>query len=542
MRLVLPTSVLSILLLLSSGAAAQPLPFVNGLRIPGNTIDATNQPGANAGRFGNFSDIYYDPNRHEWWALSDRGPGGGLIDYGTRLQRFTIDVHPISGAISNFRIRETVKLRDFHQELTAPIPPVGDPRAMNGLNPALLNNNAGVLGRSFDPEGLVIDPRTGHFIVSDEYGPSVYEFSRSGRLVGVFQVPDHLAPRPNGSVVDYVAGRIDVTSGSGRQDNRGYEGLAITPDGKKLFAILQDPLLNEGPPGGTGDDNDGRQGRNLRIVEFDNDWWSPNYRMVVHEYAYRLEAQASLIARIAGAGGGVVAPNDIRQGRNIGVSAIVALNNHQFLVIERDNRGIGVENPQGIGPGAPTPLNSMGVVGSKRVYKIDIDGATDVLSMDLPDSNGDLAGFGIVPVQKNDADVFIDFVPNPQLPNGNWAEKWEGLTIGPRLLGGGYMILAGTDNDYSVTQLAGPNQFDVYVDFKGNFYRCLLDQPTMCELNPPNSDTVIDNPVSVAGGYSLLPGLLHSYRASPSVMADYVRPKHWILSLFELLSGFHLTH
>jgi len=34
------------------------------------------------------------------------------------------------------------------------------------------NGNGSVLGRSFDPEGLVIDPRTGHLLVSDEYGPS----------------------------------------------------------------------------------------------------------------------------------------------------------------------------------------------------------------------------------------------------------------------------------------------------------------------------------------------------------------------------------
>ena len=74
-------------------------------------FDASGEPGANAGRFGHFSDIYYDPNRHEWWALSDRGPGGGLIDYATRVQRFDVDVHPITGRISNFRIRETIRFQ-----------------------------------------------------------------------------------------------------------------------------------------------------------------------------------------------------------------------------------------------------------------------------------------------------------------------------------------------------------------------------------------------------------------------------------------------
>jgi hypothetical protein len=88
---------LLVMFLLATGvgaASAQPK-FVNGLVIPGTTLDATGEVGANKGRFGAFSDIYYDPVRNEWWALSDRGPGGGLLDYGTRLQRFEIDVHSI---------------------------------------------------------------------------------------------------------------------------------------------------------------------------------------------------------------------------------------------------------------------------------------------------------------------------------------------------------------------------------------------------------------------------------------------------------------
>jgi hypothetical protein len=75
----------------------------NGLVIGGATLDDTREPGANAGRFGFFSDIYYDPVRDEWWSLSDRGPGGGVLDYSTRLN-FRVDVHPATGRISRFRV------------------------------------------------------------------------------------------------------------------------------------------------------------------------------------------------------------------------------------------------------------------------------------------------------------------------------------------------------------------------------------------------------------------------------------------------------
>ena len=88
------------------------------------------------------------------------------------------------------------------------------------------------------------------------------------------------------------------------------------------------------------------------------------------------------------------------------------------------------------------------------------------------------------------------------LPNGEQAEKWEGLTIGPRLLGGARLILAGNDNDYSVTQTGAGEQFDVYVDFNGNFAKCVLDSTTQCEVNPPTADTVIDNPVAASGRLS----------------------------------------
>ena len=252
-----------------------------------------------------------------------------------------------------------------------------------------------------------------------------------------------------------------------------------------------------------------------------------------------------LSARIAGAeparivaAGGTASGSDPRQGRNIGLSSIVAINDHQFLVLERDNRGIGVDNPAGRGPAAG-PIPALGVVGSKRVYKIDIDGATDVSELVLPD-DGNLAAAGIVPVQKNDADVFIDLAATTLLPNGNQAEKWEGLAIGPRLLGGGHVIVAGNDNDYSVTQTGGGEQFDVYVNFAGSFVRCVLDDPTRCEVDPPADDVTIDHPVALPKGYSLLPGVLHAYRASPRDLAGYQPPRAflWFLLTSWRFGGF----
>lgn len=500
-RVVSTTLVAAIIALFPAIASAQPS-FVNGLVISGDSLDATQEIGANAGRLGFFSDIYYDPTRNQWWALSDRGPGGGVLDYGTRVQRFKIKVDEETGAISRFRVHTTIRFTDPRGLLTPPTNPnVGDPLGLNGQNPLLLNDDAGVLGRSFDPEGFVVHPTTGHFLVSDEYRPSVYEFNRKGRLVKVFETPANLLPRlkdgaGNPAGLDFVAGRSDTGIFFGRQDNRGFEGLAIEPGGARVFAVLQDPLTNEPPP------NNGRDGRNVRIVEFDSDPASATYGMSIAQYAYQLEPVADIKARIVAAGG-TVSSTDPRQGRNIGLSAVVAINDHEFLVLERDNRGIGVDNPQG--------LNK---VGSKRVFKIDIDGATDVTNRALP--AGDLSTLipPIVPVTK--VSLFIDLQANTVLPNGQIAEKWEGLTIGPKLEGGAFLILAGNDNDYSVTQTGSGTQFDVYVDFNGGTVQRDIDSQTLfngADVGP------------VPAGFSLLPGVLHAYRVPVADLGNYVKPR-----------------
>ena len=115
-------------------------------------------------------------------------------------------------------------------------------------------------------------------------------------------------------------------------------------------------------------------------------------------------------------------------------------------MLERNNRGIGV--------GAT--LNTA----DKRVYKIDITGATDVSAIDL-----DAPGAVYTKVNKAST-VFITISADTLAALGNKSpEKWEGLTIGPRLSDGSFVIVTGTDNDYSVTQNASNTQFDVYFRF-----------------------------------------------------------------------------
>ena len=134
---------------LFSGIAQATPSFVNGLAISGATLDQSSGSDFDR-RVGFFSDIYYDPNRKEWWGLSDRGPGGGTLPYDTRVQRFTLDVDANTGAISNFQIAQTIQFNNSGS-------------AMNGIAP----NPTNALGNAFDPEGFVVNPKNGNFLVSD---------------------------------------------------------------------------------------------------------------------------------------------------------------------------------------------------------------------------------------------------------------------------------------------------------------------------------------------------------------------------------------
>lgn len=420
--------------------------FVNGLEIAANTGD-TFGTSVNNGRLGFFSDIYYDKNRNEWWGLSDRGPGGGTISYDTRVQRFTLDVDHNTGAISNFQVQQTIIFKN-------------GANALNGLAP----NPTSAKGNAFDPEGIVINPHNGNLLVSDEYGPSLYEFDRNGNMVRQFTTPANLTPRNAATGTPNFAG--DTGNDAGKRTNRGFEGLAISPDGKFSFAMLQSAMLDEG----------GSNGVYNRIVKFDNATGE-----AVAQYAYQMDTAG--------------------QGR--GISALVAVNDNEFLVLERNNRGVGVDSN----------LSSP----DKRVYSINLSGATDVTNVDL-----DAAGASFTAVLKNTT-PFIDLAANKPFLGGRSPEKWEGLAIGPKLADGTYMILAGTDNDYSISQNGSNTQFEVYFNAStGARISCDIGTFNNCLNIPTGGGATTTAFTGSTAGFVAIPGILHAYKTSTTDLQNYV--------------------
>lgn len=331
--------------------------------------------------FGGFgSDLTYTGHDNVFIAAPDRGPFDGLTDV-PYLDRFHV-LH-------------------ITTELGAPFPNIRisllDTRFLKNETGETFVGAAGAIANSdqatlrLDPEGIRVSPH-GTFYISDEYGPYVMEFNRQGHLMRRIPVPSkffiaNASGDPNTELLGNSAGR---------QANRGMEGLAISPDGSTLFGMMQNALIQDN---GLTPQTTDRLGLNNRIVKISLATGE------THEYVYVLEA--------------------INRGQ--GTCDIVAINDHEFLVIDRDNRS-NLQTP----PQAPT---------RKKIYKIDLNGATDVSGMTLP--AGPLPA-GVTPVGKS---LFIDLLDPDLNLASTIPEKIEGLAWGPDLPDGRHVLYVISDND-----------------------------------------------------------------------------------------------
>ena len=193
------------------------------------------------------------------------------------------------------------------------------------------------LNARFDPESVRVSNDGQTLFVSDEYGPYVRQFDRAtGQLVKTFALPANL------DVVNQSPqGAVEIGGNAiGRVANKGMEGLAITPDGKTLVGIMQAPL-----------EQDAAAAPSLvRIVTIDIASGE------THEYGYKLTTGS-------------------------GVSDIVAINANEFLVDERDGKGLG--------DGSSAKI--------KQIFRINLAGATDITALDGAAAAANVVGKNTTP-------------------------------------------------------------------------------------------------------------------------------------------------
>ncbi len=266
-----------------------------------------------------------------------------------------------------------------------------------------------------DPEGVRVSNDGLSVFISDEYGPYVYEFNRiTGERLRTFTLPadfaiTNLSPVGDTEISGNTAGRVA---------NKGMEGLAITPDGRTLVGAMQSPLIQDG----------GTNGQFTRIITIDR--WSGQ----THQFAYPLT--------------------------NIGtqakpkyptISDLVAVSSHQFLVDERDSKGLGDDSTAAF----------------KQLFLIDLDGASDVTGIE---GEANLAPHAIA------KSAFLDIVATLNahgIGSNDIPAKLEGTAFGPDIVVDGvrkHTLWVANDNDFigTVTDsnhpagIDNPNQFFVF--------------------------------------------------------------------------------
>ncbi len=127
---------------------------------------------------------------------------------------------------------ETVFLTDPDRKAPFPI-------AMEGAATRYLT------GADFDVES--IQPVADGFWVGEEFGPFILKFSRAGVLTDV--IPTLLDGKPvaspDNATLTLQADPSKPVPSFNLKRSGGYEGLALSPDGSKLYGLLEGPIWTD---------------------------------------------------------------------------------------------------------------------------------------------------------------------------------------------------------------------------------------------------------------------------------------------------------
>ena len=321
---------------------------------------------------GGISAIAWTGEGDTYWMLPDRGPLDGAVDWSCRIQKVRIAIGTDPQLPLSIELLETVVLTNR------------DGIPFTGLASAYKATSEQT--QRLDPEGIRVG-QNGNLLVSDEYGPRLIEFTTDGKFVKEFELPNrYLIEHPGVSKP-----KENPLNKSGRQTNRGMEGLAIG-DGAKMVGLMQSPLLQDS----FRKSNSAKPtGLNCRMPVFD-----PKGSCEC-EFLYSLDDKSHKLNEVLSCGGG------------------------QFIVIERDGK-IGDE------------------AGYKKLILVSTENATDIKGHDkLPPFE---VPEDVTPVRKR---VLIDLLDKKWgLAGAKMPEKIEGLAFGPVVDAKHRLLLVTTDNDF----------------------------------------------------------------------------------------------
>ncbi|SIP94651.1 Uncharacterized conserved protein [Rhizobium sp. RU20A] len=292
------------------------VPGKDGVRPTGVSMPFDGQP------MQGFSGIRTMPDG-TFWTLSDNGFGTKANSSDAMLMLHHIKIDWQAGRVEPIK---TVFLSDPDRK--APFPIVMEGAEMRYLT-----------GADFDVES--IQPTADGFWVGEEFGPYLLKFDMDGKLTDVIatKVGETAVTSPDNPTISVQADPSKPMPVFNLKRSGGFEGLAASPDGSKLYGLLEGPIWTDAA---TVEQADGAKA--LRVIEFD----TASKAWTGRSWLYPLAAG----------------------GEAIGDFNILA--DGTALVLERDN-GAGTADKACADPKAPKHDCFATPAKVKRLYKIAFD-------------------------------------------------------------------------------------------------------------------------------------------------------------------------
>lgn len=268
-----------------------------------------------------------------FWGVGDRGPNIKpstlLKQYGVeevrqlcaidgaKIMPLVTSAPPVGPAIGRFRIDGDTIVLEAKFDLSCPdgrpiggLPVPGT--AHDELEPVydLSGQLTDASPHGADSEGIAALP-DGSFWIAEEYGPSLLRCNSEGQ-VNLRWVPQGTGSCFEGSAYPVIEALPAIAST--RKLNRGFEAIAVSPDGATIYVAFQSPLAH--PDRGAHE-----QSRHVRLWHLD-----ANNGALKAEYIYPLDEPDTFLRD---AGWGKVKRADIK------ISEIVLTANGDLLVLER---------------------------------------------------------------------------------------------------------------------------------------------------------------------------------------------------------------
>lgn len=240
-----------------------------------------------------------------YWTVSDRGPNGEPSDHARSFLVPAFDPSLVKVKVQGDRVDviKTLPLMTSSGREVTGLPPFirpGDPKPIltDGSTSSDLVNPDGV-----DTEGVVATAK-GFWIV-DEYGPSILSVSPQGTVLSRYV--------PQGTKGSYAGAADEIVDNlpaelAGRTPNRGFEDIALLPDGKTIVVALQSPLAGQ------------TESLTTKLLVFDTE-----AKSVVATYDYVFDRPGSFVKE----------PGKAAKAKNLKISALVAVDQDHVLVQER---------------------------------------------------------------------------------------------------------------------------------------------------------------------------------------------------------------